>query len=67
LPNEGFLTALDHILPHVKRWVDGYILGPEVGEVAGLGDLFAPSINRGTSIAGWFVMDNPITLWLFLT
>ncbi|CAL1130744.1 unnamed protein product [Cladocopium goreaui] len=27
LVHEGFLTALDHILPHVKRWVDGYILG----------------------------------------
>lgn len=27
LVHEGFLTALDNILPHVKRWVDGYILG----------------------------------------
>ena len=34
---------------------------PSDGEVAGLGDLFA-SINRGTSIAGWFVMDNPIEM-----
>ena len=25
--HEGFLKALEHILPHVKRWVDGYIFG----------------------------------------
>ncbi|CAJ1378279.1 unnamed protein product [Effrenium voratum] len=25
--HEGFLTALEHVLPHVKRWVDGYIFG----------------------------------------
>eukprot|EP00913_Durusdinium_trenchii_P031648 g29637.t1 len=25
--HEGFLNALNHVLPHVKRWVDGYILG----------------------------------------
>ena len=25
--HEGFLKALEHVLPHVKRWVDGYIFG----------------------------------------
>eukprot|EP00931_Biecheleriopsis_adriatica_P090501 TRINITY_DN64480_c0_g1_i1.p1 TRINITY_DN64480_c0_g1~~TRINITY_DN64480_c0_g1_i1.p1 ORF type:complete len:547 (-),score=110.24 TRINITY_DN64480_c0_g1_i1:38-1678(-) len=25
--HEGFINALDHILPQVKRWVDGYVFG----------------------------------------